>query len=64
MSQSGGADNTFFLVTLYNFQKRGRAIALPAPPPPRSLNIALHLSKVIQISRQLNLTMVTTSDVC
>ena len=37
MSQSDGAENTFFLVTLYNFQKSGRAIALPAPAPPRSL---------------------------
>ena len=27
MTQSGVAKNTFFLVTLYNFQKRGRAIA-------------------------------------
>ena len=34
MTQSGGARNTFFLVTLYNFQKSGRAIALPAPPSP------------------------------
>ena len=32
-----GARNTFFLVTLYNFQKSGTAIALPAPPSPRSL---------------------------
>ena len=37
MTQSGGAKNTFSSVTLYNFQKSGRAIALPAPPPPRSL---------------------------
>ena len=39
VTQSGGAKNSFFLVTLYNFQKRGRAIALAAPPPPRSLFI-------------------------
>ena len=38
MTQSGGSKNTFLLVTLYNFQKSGRAIALPAPPPPRSLS--------------------------
>ena len=28
MNQSGGAKNSFFLVTFYNFQKRGWAIAL------------------------------------
>ena len=33
----------FFLVTLYNFQKSGRAIALPAPPSPRSLTLDLKL---------------------
>ena len=38
VTQSGAAKNTFFLVTLYKFQKIGRAIALPAPPPPRFLN--------------------------
>ena len=42
MTQSGGAKNTFFLATLYNFQKSGRAIALPAPPPPRSLLCPSH----------------------
>ena len=40
--ESGGAKNTFFLVTLYNFLKRGRATALPSPPPPRSLVGVLH----------------------
>ena len=43
MTQSGGAKNTIFLATLYNFQESVRAISLPAPPPPRSLyNICLH----------------------
>ena len=37
MTQSGRAKNTFFSVTLYNFQKGGRAIALPTPPPTQSL---------------------------
>ena len=37
MTQSGGAKNTPFSVTVYNFPKGGRAIALPTPPPPRSL---------------------------
>ena len=32
MTQSGGAKITVFSVTLSNFQKSGRAIALPAPP--------------------------------
>ena len=37
MIQSGGAKNTFFLATLYHFQKSGRAITLPAPPSMQSL---------------------------
>ena len=37
VTQSGGAKNAFFWVTLSNFQKSGRAITLPASPPPRSL---------------------------
>ena len=37
MTQSGGAKNTLFLVTLSNFQKSGRAKDLPTPPSPRSL---------------------------
>ena len=32
-----GADDTFFSVTLYNFQKGGRTEPLPASPPPRVL---------------------------
>ena len=32
-----GADDTFFSVTLYNFQKSGRSEALPASPPPQAL---------------------------
>ena len=39
VTQSGREKNTFFLVTLYNFQKSGRAIALTAPPSPRSLEV-------------------------
>ena len=34
MTQSSVAKNIIFSVTLYNFQKSGRAIAQPAPPPP------------------------------
>ena len=37
MTQSGAAKNTFFLVTPYNFQKRGKAKALAAPSTPQSL---------------------------
>ena len=38
MIQSGERfKNTFFSVTLCNFQRSGSAIALPAAPPPRSL---------------------------
>ena len=37
MTQSGGAENTFSSVTLYNFQKSRGAKAPPAPPPPRAL---------------------------
>ena len=37
MTQSGGTKKTSFVVTLYNFQKSGRAIALPIYPSPRSL---------------------------
>ena len=44
MTQSGGAKNTF-LVTLYNSQKRGRVIALPAPPSPWSLELSLNVAK-------------------
>ena len=33
----GGVENTFFSVTLKNFQKSGEASAPPAPPPPRAL---------------------------
>ena len=43
MTQSSEAKNTFFSVTLYHFQKRGRAIALPAPPSLPSLG---HLHRV------------------
>ena len=32
-----GDDDTFFSVTLYNFQESGRTEALPASPPPRAL---------------------------
>ena len=41
MTQSGGAQNTVFSVTLYTFQKSGKAMALPAPPPPQSLSMCL-----------------------
>ena len=33
VTQSGGAENTFSSVTLYNFQKSGRAEAPPSPSP-------------------------------
>ena len=49
MTQSSGAENTFFVVTLYNFLKSGRAIALPAPPPPRSL-VAVFLCTIYFIN--------------
>ena len=42
MTQSGGA--IFFLLTVYNFQKSGRAVALPAPASPRSLQFSFRLS--------------------
>ena len=38
VTQSGGAENTFFSVALYNFQKSGGAEAPPAPPPPRAVS--------------------------
>ena len=36
-TQCGGAKNTFFLVTLYNFQKKCWGYNLPTPPSPRFL---------------------------
>ena len=54
--KGGGVKNAFFSVTLYNFQKSGWAIALPAPPPPRSLLcMQLHIL-FIQIKCELNWT--------
>ena len=51
MTQSGGTKNTFFSVTLYNFQKNGKAITLPAPPFPRSPSIRAHLQRTESLSR-------------
>ena len=45
MTQKGGAQNTFFSATLYNFQKSGRAIAPPAPPPSAVLGKGNELQK-------------------
>ena len=39
--ESGGAKNTFFLATLYNFQKGGRAILHYQPLP---LRFPLHVN--------------------
>ena len=58
MTQSGGAKNTFFSVILHTFQKSGRAIALPAPPPLQSLKIATHyaMSCIMSIHLSQKLT--------
>ena len=66
MTQSNGAKNTFFfLVTLHDFQKSGRAIALPAPPSPQvPENEILLLLKTSDVSLALYKVIYTYTTTC